>query len=295
MTLPASWRLTVVRLEAVEQLEETLQELDLVLIESGGDNLTATFSRGLVDAQVFVIDVASGDNIPRTGGPGITTAYLLIVNKTDLAPCVGADLGTMASGAQRRRGDLPVVFTSLTQPDGIRPVADWVNARLACLADRDSRMTRTTASAPLSGPARQTPHPVHRAAPAEHDDARHNSPQCAVAGASEESAVHPSGVHATARIRAEHNGRTTTLPLLHSDGPFHLRRLRCRNGRARVSVLGAMSAPLGGDRLALGITAGTRARLDVATSAVTIALRGSTTDPATYDVRLTAGEDASLN
>ncbi|MCX5318046.1 urease accessory protein UreG [Streptomyces sp. NBC_00154] len=118
-------------LEAVEQLEETLQALDLVLIESGGDNLTATFSRGLVDAQVFVIDVASGDDIPRKGGPGITTADLLVVNKTDLAPYVGADLDTMASDARRQRGDLPVAFTSLTQTDGIHPVADWVNGRLA--------------------------------------------------------------------------------------------------------------------------------------------------------------------
>ncbi|NUK86084.1 urease accessory protein UreG [Streptomyces lunaelactis] len=118
-------------LEAVEQLEETLRAVDLVLIESGGDNLTATFSRGLVDAQVFVIDVASGDDIPRKGGPGITTADLLVVNKTDLAPYVGADLDTMASDARRQRGDLPVAFTSLTQPDGIRPVADWVSRRLA--------------------------------------------------------------------------------------------------------------------------------------------------------------------
>ncbi|MEU4494244.1 urease accessory protein UreG [Streptomyces sp. NPDC023998] len=118
-------------LEAVEQLEEALQAVDLVLIESGGDNLTATFSRGLVDAQVFVIDVASGDDIPRKGGPGITTADLLVVNKTDLAPFVGADLDTMASDARRQRGDLPVAFTSLTQTDGIRPVADWVNGRLA--------------------------------------------------------------------------------------------------------------------------------------------------------------------
>lgn len=163
-------------------------------------------------------------------------------------------------------------------------------------------MTRTTSSAPLPGPARKAPGPLQRAAPetvrptgAEHHDTGHESPRSAGAGASEESVPHPSGVHATAQIRAEHNGRTTTLPLLRSDGPFHLRRLRCRYGRARVMVLGAMSAPLGGDRLALDITAGTRARLDVTTSAATIALRGSTTDPATYDVRLTAGEDASLN
>ncbi|MDT0611030.1 urease accessory protein UreD [Streptomyces lancefieldiae] len=105
---------------------------------------------------------------------------------------------------------------------------------------------------------------------------------------------HPYGIHATARIRAAHNGRTTTVPLLHHDGPFHLRRLRARGERARVRVLGAMSAPLGGDRLALDITAGTGAQLEVTTAAATIALRGSTTDPATYHVRIGVGEHASL-
>ncbi|MER6526851.1 urease accessory protein UreG [Streptomyces sp. NPDC001508] len=117
-------------LEAVEHLEETLPPLDLVLIESGGDNLTATFSKGLVDVQIFVIDVSSGDDIPRKGGPGITTADLLLVNKTDLAPHVGADLATMAADAKRQRGGLPVIFTSLTCDDGIREVADWVTAHL---------------------------------------------------------------------------------------------------------------------------------------------------------------------
>ncbi|MFG2987599.1 urease accessory protein UreG [Streptomyces sp. NPDC048258] len=117
-------------LEAVEQLEETLLPLDLILIESGGDNLTATFSKGLVDHQVFVIDVSSGDDIPRKGGPGITTADLLVINKTDLAPYVGADLDTMAADANRQRGSLPVVFTSLASDDGIQPVADWVNGCL---------------------------------------------------------------------------------------------------------------------------------------------------------------------
>jgi urease accessory protein len=118
-------------LEAVEQLEESLHPLDLILIESGGDNLTATFSRGLVDSQVFVIDVASGDDIPRKGGPGITTADLLVINKTDLAPYVGADLDTMAADANTQRGSLPVAFTSLASDDGIQPVADWVNGCLS--------------------------------------------------------------------------------------------------------------------------------------------------------------------
>lgn len=118
-------------LEAVEDLEDGVGPLDLVLVESGGDNLTATFSKGLVDAQIFVIDVAGGDDIPRKGGPGVTTADLLVVNKTDLAPYVGSDLDRMARDAEEQRGELPVVFTSLRGPDGVGPVAAWVRDRLA--------------------------------------------------------------------------------------------------------------------------------------------------------------------
>ncbi|AIJ17215.1 MULTISPECIES: urease accessory protein UreG [Streptomyces] len=118
-------------LEAVEDLEDEVGPLDLVLVESGGDNLTATFSRGLVDAQVFVIDVAGGDDIPRKGGPGVATADLLIVNKTDLAPYVGSDLARMAADAKAARGELPVVLQSLRGEDGVREVADWVRERIA--------------------------------------------------------------------------------------------------------------------------------------------------------------------
>ncbi|MFC9296806.1 urease accessory protein UreG [Streptomyces sp. NPDC057011] len=118
-------------LEAVEELEETVGPLDLILVESGGDNLTATFSRGLVDAQIFVIDVAGGDDIPRKGGPGVTTADLLVVNKTDLAPHVGSDLDRMARDAAEQRGELPVAFQSLRGPEGVAPVAAWVRERIA--------------------------------------------------------------------------------------------------------------------------------------------------------------------
>ncbi|WP_079198252.1 urease accessory protein UreG [Streptomyces sp. CB03911] len=118
-------------LEAVEELEDALGPLDLVLVESGGDNLTATFSRGLVDHQIFVIDVSGGDKIPRKGGPGVISSDLLVVNKTDLAPLVGADLGVMARDAKAQRGELPTVFCALTAPDGVAPVARWVRARLA--------------------------------------------------------------------------------------------------------------------------------------------------------------------
>ncbi|MFJ9577160.1 urease accessory protein UreG [Streptomyces sp. NPDC101191] len=117
-------------LEAVEDLEHAVGPLDLVLVESGGDNLTATFSKGLVDAQIFVIDVAGGDDIPRKGGPGVTTADLLVINKTDLAPYVGSDLERMARDAKAQRGELPVAFTSLRSEEGVAPVAGWVRARL---------------------------------------------------------------------------------------------------------------------------------------------------------------------
>ncbi|MEC3998057.1 urease accessory protein UreG [Actinacidiphila sp. DG2A-62] len=121
-------------LEAVEDLESAAGRLDLVLVESGGDNLTATFSKGLADAQIFVIDVAGGDDIPRKGGPGVTTADLLVINKVDLAPYVGADLDRMARDAADQRGDLPVVFTSVNRGDGIAPIAAWVRERLAAWA-----------------------------------------------------------------------------------------------------------------------------------------------------------------
>ncbi|MFJ8082602.1 urease accessory protein UreG [Streptomyces sp. NPDC096205] len=118
-------------LEAVEDLEDEVGPLDLILVESGGDNLTATFSRGLVDAQIFVIDVAGGDDIPRKGGPGVTTADLLVVNKTDLAPYVGSDLARMAADAKAQRAELPVVLQSLRSEAGVGEVAAWVRAQLA--------------------------------------------------------------------------------------------------------------------------------------------------------------------
>jgi urease accessory protein len=117
-------------LDAVEDLQRRLGPLDLVLVESGGDNLTATFSRGLVHRQIFVVDVAGGDKVPRKGGPGVTTADLLVVNKTDLAPLVGADLGVMARDAAARRGDLPTVFLSLVEDPAAAPVTDWVRAQV---------------------------------------------------------------------------------------------------------------------------------------------------------------------
>ena len=118
-------------LAAVEELEARWRPLDLTLVESGGDNLTATFSYGLVDHQVFVLDVAGGDKVPRKGGPGVTNADLLVINKTDLAAMVGADLGVMAGDAAVKRGDRPVVLCSLVEDPAATEVAAWVRARLA--------------------------------------------------------------------------------------------------------------------------------------------------------------------
>ncbi len=117
-------------LDAVENLERALPGLDLVIIESGGDNLTATFSYGLVDRQIFVIDVAGGDKVPRKGGPGITKSDLLVINKTDLADLVGADLEVMAQGAARQRPSGPVLFTSLSEDPGAATVAAWVREQV---------------------------------------------------------------------------------------------------------------------------------------------------------------------
>ena len=117
-------------LDAIERLEARFDPA-LVVLESGGDNLTATFSRALVDVQVFVIDVAGGDEIPRKGGPGITTSDLLVVNKVDLAPHVGADLAVMERDARARRGDLPTLLTSLRDDPRATPVVAWLRGVLA--------------------------------------------------------------------------------------------------------------------------------------------------------------------
>ena len=113
-------------LDAVESLERRFPGLQLLLIESGGDNLTATFSYGLVDQQIFVIDVAGGDKVPRKGGPGITRSDLLVINKVDLAPLVGADLAVMARDAAEKRGERPVAFLSLRTGEGMEAIRSWV-------------------------------------------------------------------------------------------------------------------------------------------------------------------------
>jgi urease accessory protein len=117
-------------LEAVEQLEELIGADGLILVESGGDNLTATFSYGLIDRQIFVLDVAGGDKVARKGGPGVTRSDLLVVNKVDLAPLVGADVDRMLSDAAAVRDGRPVMATTVRTGDGVEAVAEWVMTAL---------------------------------------------------------------------------------------------------------------------------------------------------------------------
>jgi len=115
-----------INLEAIARLQADFPALDLILVESGGDNLAATFSPELSDLTLYVIDVAGGEKIPRKGGPGITRSDLLIINKTDLAPHVGADLEVMARDAARQRGDRPFVFTNLRSGQGVQEVVSFI-------------------------------------------------------------------------------------------------------------------------------------------------------------------------
>ena len=122
-----------INLAAVAEMRKTFPALDLILIESGGDNLAATFSPELADITIYVIDVSAGEEIPRKGGPGITRSDLLVINKTDLAPHVGADLAVMDRDAKRMRGERPFVFTNMKTGEGVAEIAALVQ-RLGGLA-----------------------------------------------------------------------------------------------------------------------------------------------------------------
>ena len=115
-----------INLEAISEITKRIDGLELVFVESGGDNLSATFSPELSDLTIYVIDVAAGDKIPRKGGPGITKSDLLVINKTDLAPHVGASLEVMDRDARKMRGERPFVFTSLKSGDGLERVVEFI-------------------------------------------------------------------------------------------------------------------------------------------------------------------------
>ena len=135
---------------AVERLERRLPGLDLVFVESGGDNLAASFSPELVEGSIYVLDVAGGDKVPRKGGPGVTRSELLVVNKVDLAPLVGADLGVMERDAARLREGAPTLFASVRHGDGMEAITAWV---------RDG--VRAGGFAPVRSTARGDGHHAH--------------------------------------------------------------------------------------------------------------------------------------
>jgi len=116
--------------EALDAMSARHPGLDIVFLESGGDNLAASFSPELVDASIYVIDVSGGDKIPRKGGPGVTRSDLLVINKIDLAPHVGADLDVMARDAKQMRGDRPFLFTNLKRGTGLPDVVSWIQRDL---------------------------------------------------------------------------------------------------------------------------------------------------------------------
>ncbi len=113
-------------LEAVEALEREIPDLDLIFVESGGDNLAASFSPELVNASIYVVDVAGGEKVPRKGGPGVTRSELLVINKTDLAPLVGADVSVMEADAAELRGEAPTLPAAVLHGSGVEEIADWV-------------------------------------------------------------------------------------------------------------------------------------------------------------------------
>lgn len=115
-----------INLAAVADISEKFTNLDLILIESGGDNLAATFSPELADITIYVIDVSAGDKIPRKGGPGITRSDLLVINKIDLAPFVGADLSVMDRDSRKMRGERPFTFSNIKAGDGVKVIADFI-------------------------------------------------------------------------------------------------------------------------------------------------------------------------
>ena len=115
-----------INLAAIDTMNAKFPHLDLILIESGGDNLAATFSPELADITIYVIDVSAGEKIPRKGGPGITRSDLLVINKIDLAPLVGADLGVMDSDTKRMRADRPYVFTNMKTREGLETISAFI-------------------------------------------------------------------------------------------------------------------------------------------------------------------------
>ena len=219
-------------LEAVAELERGQGPLDLVLVESGGDNLTAIFSPALADVQIFVIDVAGGDDIPRKGGPGITRSDLLVVNKEDLAELVGSDLERMRTDARDKRGARPVQFLSLRLDPLARPVADWVREQVD------------------AAPRRRARH-------------RRRRPRTTMATATATTTGTTSSHAGALRLRVERRGGRSVVTHAEGHVPYAARVVPGREGWARVVLVQTIAGPLAGDRAAIEVEVGPGAALEV--------------------------------
>ena len=236
-------------LDAVEELEAPLGPLDLVLVESGGDNLTATFSKGLVDQQIFVVDVAGGDKVPRKGGPGVTTADLLVINKTDLAPLVGADLAVMdrdAAGPPRRPADrVPVPG---------RGPARRRRSRTGSAARRGRSLAGHPCAHPTGFPPPTGRQPPRCSRAGRCRDAMQTTTPRPPRRRGTQRAPGRRQVRAEARLVAEADGRGGTgLSTLYGEPPLLPRRTSRHGGAVEVYLVGGAAGPLGGDDLRVDI------------------------------------------
>lgn len=159
-------------LQAIAEMEDSLPGLELIFIESGGDNLAAAFSPELVDVWIYVIDVAEGDKIPRKGGPGIMRSDLLVINKIDLAPYVGASLEVMDRDSRKMRGERPFLFTNLRDQVGLESVVKWIEERLALPGD--ARRELIDAHAPYVGRPHSHEHDHDHKHGHDHDHEHHD-------------------------------------------------------------------------------------------------------------------------
>ena len=262
-----------INLEAVEELERDQGPLELVLVESGGDNLTAVFSPALADVQIFVIDVAGGDDIPRKGGPGIARADLLVINKTDLAPYVGSDVERMLSDAAERRGELPVHALSLVAPPHAQPVAAWIRAP----ARRVRRRWRAPALQRERRP-RPAPRPSPRACPPLARRGRSSLPSRApLARRGRPSRPPPASV--ARRPRSPSSPSSARRPATRSPSCAAATRLAprilARGAVVRAAFVPTQAGPLAGDRDSARIVVGAGATLVLEPVAATLALPGA--------------------
>ena len=249
-------------LAAVEDMEARFPDSDIVLIESGGDNLTLTFSPALVDYFIYVIDVAAGDKIPRKNGPGITQSDILVINKTDLAPHVGASLEVMGKNSRLMRGDKPFLFTNCKTGEGIpqlgRPDRDGIAVRSSTLhtpagAHDDAPLARSVGGAPKRSAARRR-------------SSRHfrtSRRRCEAA---------PSARPASCVLASSAAGDARSWPISTSRSPTGAARALLRQAMpdlAWVFLITTTGCLLQGDRMALDIALGAGARAHVTTQSAT--------------------------